>query len=1027
MAEIKIVNKGDIASISSGLLAAATGNTDTNGIDILTILLDKIISPVIYVSKDHRYRYVNKAYADWFELSPSQISGTLVEDFLGNEAFARIKPYMEAALAGQEVSYEEEIPFRHGPCFIEGFYKPDFDESGKVKGYVALLKDITRKKKAEIELQIRHEELLNSRAHFEKLLTALPVAVYTCDNEGRITFFNDGAVKLWGYAPDTNDESLLFCPGHKVWSKDGTFMLPSQSPVALALKEGKKIVGEEIIVERPDGSRKNILPIAEPLFDTTGIMIGAVGMLMDITDGKIGEEHRAKLAAIVQYSEQAIISKTTLGIITSWNPAAEKLYGFTEEEMIGQPMSRLIPEEYINEEPEILERIRRGERVYPYETKRITKSGHLIDVSLSVSPIKDISGNVIGASNIGHDISKQKEDQRLIHENEERLRMASESTHLGTWEYHPLTKKMIWSEECKRIYGLPSDYEPEETSISRLNHPDDRDMIQERVQKAMDPANDGNFKLEYRIHRHNDNELRWLKVQGKAYFDHEREPRRFIGTMLDITKEKLHQEELMESVELFRTMADNVPAMIWMSGTDKFNDYFNKTWLEFTGNTLEKEAREGWLKNVHADDVQKCIDTYDNSLKEQKGFYCEYRLRRYDGQYRWIADNATPRYSPDGEFLGFISACIDIDDQKRFREKIQDSELLFKTISNTSPTALWMTDQFKNYIFVNDTWLKWTNSTFTDQLNKGWLSAVVPEEKNKLQALFFQTFDQRKNFSAEFRITGDDDNLRWCLAEWKPYSDITGSFAGYTGSVTDITEIKKLEQRKDDFIKMASHELKTPITSINGYVQLLLNIYKEAEAQKLQMSGAIVKSSLETIAKQVTKLTRLVSELLDLSKIETGKLELHCDEFNLEELVEETVRDIRYTTSKHALIVESRFEGKIYGDKDRLSQVLTNVLNNAIKYSPASDRVEIFIEGNEDSAIISIKDYGIGIDKKDHRKIFERFYRVEGKTEQTYPGFGIGLFITGEIVSRHKGTISVQSEKGKGSVFIIQLPIDFRK
>jgi signal transduction histidine kinase len=225
---------------------------------------------------------------------------------------------------------------------------------------------------------------------------------------------------------------------------------------------------------------------------------------------------------------------------------------------------------------------------------------------------------------------------------------------------------------------------------------------------------------------------------------------------------------------------------------------------------------------------------------------------------------------------------------------------------------------------------------------------------------------------------------------------------------------------------MASHELKTPITSIKGYVQLLLNIYEEMNEKKFQDSKATVKSSLNTISKQVSKLTRLVSELLDLSRIESGKLDLRKSRFDLAALVEETAQDIRHITSHHAIIVHNDFEGDIYADKDRIAQVLLNLLTNAIKYSPDADNVEVYIKGDKEKAVIKVKDHGIGIDKKDHSRIFERFYRVEGKSEQTYPGFGIGLFIANEIIQRHQGTIQVESKKGIGSVFTLTLPIDAR-
>jgi two-component system CheB/CheR fusion protein len=164
--------------------------------------------------------------------------------------------------------------------------------------------------------------------------------------------------------------------------------------------------------------------------------------------------------------------------------------------------------------------------------------------------------------------------------------------------------------------------------------------------------------------------------------------------------------------------------------------------------------------------------------------------------------------------------------------------------------------------------------------------------------------------------------------------------------------------------------------------------------------------------------------LLDLSKIESGKLELDKTAFDLGTLVEETVQDMRQTASKHAIILHNDFEGKVFADKDRIAQVLLNLLTNAIKYSPDADNIEVFTASAKDRAIIRVKDFGIGIDNKSHIRIFERFYRVEGKSEQTFPGFGIGLFIASEIVHRHNGSISVQSEKGKGSVFTVSIPVN---
>jgi PAS domain S-box-containing protein len=1006
--------------------ASVQENENSNGSSNLSFgdyslhILDLIPSPIACVNKNCEYEYVNKAYCELYDTDYKNILGKTVSDFLGIQVFEKIKDHIAQTLQGEVVDYTVELPYKGINRCLHGTYTPRFDSDGNVVGYLACLTDVTERKKAEKDLE-------ESEYRYRKLIENLPAAVYTTDKDGYLTLYNAAAAELWGREPEIGKDR--WHGSAKIYEVDGTTPLPlDKLPIAIALSEKRKVVcSDPLVLERPDGSKRFFIPHPEPIFDSHGNVKGAFNLLVDVTQSRLAEAEKAGanawLAAIVQSSQDAIISKTLDGIVTSWNSAAQKLFGYTQDEMIGQSITKLIPDDRLDEEPQILARLRKGERVEHFETKRVTKSGKVLDISLTISPVKDSTGKIVGASKIVRNITDEKETERLIHENQERFRMAVETTNLGTWEYSPHDYRLYCSPESRKICGLPEAVNPDFETVFNHVYEEDKEYFIEQVKKAVNPASEGKFDMLLRIRRYSDRELRWVRAQGKVFFNSNLFPERLIGTMLDITEEKTKEEELKESVELFETMADNVPAMIWMSGTDKFEDYFNKTWLQFTGRTLEQECNEGWLENVHRDDVKNCIDTYNASFKEQKGFYTEYRLLRHDGQYRWISDNSVPRFSNDGEFLGFISACIDIDDQKRFREKIQESELLFKTISNASPAALWMTNENEENVFVSDTWLKWTGKDFNEVIHRGWIQSVLEEDKQMVIGKFRESFRQRKYFNTEFRFTRADGEVRWALTEGYPFYDYSGAFSGYAGSVTDITEMKKVEQRKDDFIKMASHELKTPITSINGYVQLLLNIYNETDDQALQLAKPTVKSSLNTIAKQVTKLTRLVSELLDLSKIESGKLELHKTEFDLADMIEETVQDVRHATSKHAIIVHNEFEGKIFADKDRIAQVIMNFLTNAIKYSPDADNVEVIVRGNEKFASIRVKDYGIGINKKDHQRIFERFYRVEGKSEQTFPGFGIGLFIASEIIHRHNGSISVNSERGKGAEFTVTLPL----
>jgi PAS domain S-box-containing protein len=250
------------------------------------------------------------------------------------------------------------------------------------------------------------EPLLRRDDFFRRLVNALPAAVYTTDAAGRITYFNQAAADLWGCCPELDQSE--WCGSWKLYWPDGRPLPHDQCPMAVAVKEKRPVRGVEAIAERPDGTRVPFIPYPTPIFDDAGEFIGAVNLLVDITDRKHAEEATQRLAAIVESSDDAIVSKNLDGIITSWNRGAERIFGYLAEEIIGRPIKTLIPLELHTEEDSIIERIRRGERIEHYETVRQRKYGGQIEVSLTVSPLKDSRGKVIGASKIARDISERK-------------------------------------------------------------------------------------------------------------------------------------------------------------------------------------------------------------------------------------------------------------------------------------------------------------------------------------------------------------------------------------------------------------------------------------------------------------------------------------------------------------------------------------------------------------------------------------------------------------------------------------------
>jgi PAS domain S-box-containing protein len=245
----------------------------------------------------------------------------------------------------------------------------------------------------------------------QELLEALPVAVYTTDAQGRITFFNQAAVEFWGRAPEPGTE--YWCGSWRLYWPDGRPLAHSDCPMAIALKEGRAVRGLEAIAERPDGTRVRFIPYPTPLRDEQGQLTGAVNLLMDVTQRYEAELAIARLGAIVVSSDDAIVGKTLDGIVTSWNDGAQRIFGYDESEMIGQSITRIIPRHLHNEENEILARLRRGEHIRHYETLRRAKDGRLLNISVTVSPLRDRFGRIIGASKVARDITERKQAEEL--------------------------------------------------------------------------------------------------------------------------------------------------------------------------------------------------------------------------------------------------------------------------------------------------------------------------------------------------------------------------------------------------------------------------------------------------------------------------------------------------------------------------------------------------------------------------------------------------------------------------------------
>ena len=296
------------------------------------------------------------------------------------------------------------------------------------------------------------------------------------------------------------------------------------------------------------------------------------------------------------------------------------------------------------------------------------------------------------------------------------------------------------------------------------------------------------------------------------------------------------------------------------------------------------------------------------------------------------------------------------------------------------------------------------------------LQQIGEEYRTKVIAAASGTLYKGANFSVEFPATGfHDQKVRWLRAIGKLDHNAEGKLSHFSGVVIEITEQKQDEIRKNDFIAMVSHELKTPLTSLKGYMQLLTSKAKKS-------ADMFTINALERGNTQITKMTAMINGFLNVSRLESGKIYLEKAPFVLEEMMQDIIEEINITTHSHEVVMLPGDKCTLNADADKIGQVVNNFLTNAVKYSPAGSRIEVAVKTSANNVTISVKDQGMGINPADLDKIFDRFYRVQNQHAQNISGFGIGLYLCAEIVYRHDGRIWVESEIGKGSAFHFSIP-----
>ena len=374
-----------------------------DNLSVLRAVFDAAPDCITIISASGVLLEINAAGRSIFEASDISLKGASVYDVIVPEFRGTWKAMHERVCNGEKLTWEFDIVgFRGTRRHMETHAVPLPMPDGSV-AHLAISRDVTWR-------EANERRILDSEPRYQQMLQALPLPIYTTDLEGRITFYNEAAADFAGCRPTLGEQWGVIW---RVYRLDGTALPHDQCPIATALREGRLVRRMDAIAERPDGTKVRFTLYPTPLRDSSGQPIGCINLLMDLTEKYEAQAVAERLASIVESSDDAIVSKTLDGIVTSWNAGAMRIFGYEAAEMIGQPIMRIIPPELRDEERRIIASLKQGLRVAHYETVRITKDFRRVDISLTVSPLYDKLGNVIGASKVARDITERKRAEKL--------------------------------------------------------------------------------------------------------------------------------------------------------------------------------------------------------------------------------------------------------------------------------------------------------------------------------------------------------------------------------------------------------------------------------------------------------------------------------------------------------------------------------------------------------------------------------------------------------------------------------------
>lgn len=695
-------------------------------------------------------------------------------------------------------------------------------------------------------------------------------------------------------------------------------------------------------------------------------------------------------------------------------------------------------------------------------------------------PVRNLNGEVISVQVVANDVTDQRNAKADVDAALTQLELAKKATNLGVFDLDVVNDQLYWDDRCRQIFGVSAHKEVGYSSdFAQGLHPEDRERTLQAVTDAYDRSlTGGAYDIEYRVIDATDRHISWVRAVGQVYFNEQAKPLRFIGTVVDTTAAVEARQKLEESERQLQEFNEELTAI--NEELNAVNEEYQVTNEELISTNEElqavQEERDKLYQEVRikeerlrfamkaADvgtwdlDITNNLVIWDERCKELYGFskddvvpyeqvlrymHPEDRIRvneavtyaldpasggSYDIEFRtigaederlrWLHCCGKAFFDADGKAYRFSGIAQDITQSYLLQQEVKAAKNNLQFAIEAANFGTWHINAQTRKLIANARLRQLFGFLPDEEITVADCIAQITEDHREQVAKAIEVaIVDGGNYDMSYTVKGKHDGvIRWVHAVGNLKVDITGELTAFTGVIIDITEQKQQEQRKSDFIGIVSHELRSPLTSLRGYLQMLeLNAKKSSDS----FSGNIAAKA----KRQTDKMASMITGFLDVARIGEGKIQIDHKPFDMAELVKAAESESLATITTHTVVYHPVEHTPVLADEDKIEQVLINFINNAVKYSPQGTIINVSAITQNGQVRVCVKDEGMGIPEKDLPFVFDRFYRVEGEHMKTTKGFGIGLYLCREIIERHGGKIGVESTLGEGSNFWFEIPV----